>query len=144
MDGVMPSAWHLRDERRLVAGERETCRQHRRQLDADMRQRVIGEHHLQDQRRAAKDHGIGSGDRRQRPEARELQAGEDQSEDQSAAEPEGGHLEGELDALEQIRHAEIVQEQGHQSAVNPSGIRCRRRRRTGHGRPRPSGKGHPP
>ncbi|MGY3366218.1 hypothetical protein ACVWZL_003343 [Bradyrhizobium sp. GM2.4] len=122
----MPSAWpgrhlpavdtehagaqHLGDERRLVAGQRKVGGQHRRQLDPDMRQRVVGEHHLQDQRRAAEDHGVGPGDRRQQPEAGELHAGEDQSKDQSAAEPEGSHLEGELDALEQIRHAQVMEE----------------------------------
>src|SRR5260221_6232151 len=86
-----------------------------------MRQGVVGNHHLQDQRHAAKDHGVPPRQRRQQSEAAELHPGQDQPQDQPAAEPEDGHFERDLDALEQIRQAEIVQKQRHQLTVRRPG-----------------------
>ena len=42
----------------------------RGKLDADMRQRVVDEHQLQDQRRAAEDHRVGAREPGQRPRTR--------------------------------------------------------------------------
>ena len=93
IDAQHAGAQDLRDERRLVGGQRQAGRADRAELDADLRQGVVGEHHLQDQRRAAKDDGVGAGERRQQPEAAELHAGEHQPEHQPAGQPEGGHHE---------------------------------------------------
>jgi hypothetical protein len=108
-------AQHFRDERCLVAGQREACGQYCRQLDADVRQRVVGEHHLQDQRRAAEDHRVAARKGREQRQPAQLHRCQDQAEDQPAEQPERRDLQGQLDALQQIRHAEIVQEQGHRS-----------------------------
>ena len=68
IDAEHARAQHLSDEWRFVAGKRQPGSDNRRQFDAYMRQRIVGEDHLQDQRRAAEDHGVGPSDGRQQPE----------------------------------------------------------------------------
>ena len=121
IDAEHAGAQHFRDERRLVAGEREAGGHDGGQLDADMRQRVVGEHHLQDQRRAAEDHRVSPRECGEQPEAAELHPREDQAEEQSADQPEGSDLQGQLNAFEQIRQTEVVKEQRHQSTERMSG-----------------------
>jgi hypothetical protein len=82
-----------------------------------MPQGVVGEHHLQDQGCAAEDHGISPRDGSERREPAELHPGEDQAKDQSADQPEGSDLQGQLNALKQIRQTEVVKEQRHQSMI---------------------------
>ena len=83
-----------------------------------MRQGIVGEHHLEDQRGAAKDHGVAARKRSRQPKPTELHPGENEAEDQSAAEPKGSNLERQFNALKQVRQTEVVQEQRHQTATS--------------------------
>ena len=79
------------------------------------------EDQLQDQRRAAKDHRVEAGDGGQRPEPAELHGRQDQSHAEAAQQAKAGHGERETDALEQIRQADVVDEQVHYLTVRIRG-----------------------
>ncbi len=121
VDAEHAGAQHFGDEGRFVGRERQAGRADRAELQPDLRQRVVGKHHLQDQRRAAEDDGVAPGECGQQPEPAELHRREDQTEHQSADQTEGRHREGEPDARDQVRQTEIVKEQRHQSTVRMSG-----------------------
>ena len=132
--GVMPSAWPARswlcvdtddsgpqdlgDERGLVQRQRQARGGDRRELDPDMRQRVVGEDKLQDERRAAEDDRVGACDRREGPEAAQLHRRQDQPHREPARQPKPRDDQREVDAFEQIRQAEVVEEQVHRRAIS--------------------------
>ena len=64
----------------------------------DVRQRVVREHELQDQRRTAKNHRVAARDRGERPHLAQLHAREHQSHDQTARQPEGRDRDRKADA----------------------------------------------
>ena len=113
--GVMPSACpaaicpgstpqnagaqDLGDERALVGGQRQAGRGDRAEPQADMRQGVIGEDELQDQRGAAEDDGVGAGEGRQQTETAELHARQHQPHPEPTEQTQARDFKGEDDAL---------------------------------------------
>src|ERR1700761_5680454 len=87
-----------------------------------MRQCIVREHQLQDQRCAAKDHRITAREKSERPDSAQLHAGEHQPHDEPSGKPKECDCDREADALEQIRQREIVQEQVHQFETISLGV----------------------
>ncbi len=103
--GVIPSAWPASTWPRSMpstparsisamkgaslAASASPAASDRAELQPDLRQGVIGKHHLQDQRRAAEDDGVAPGECSQHRETAELHRREDHTEDQPAGQTQG-------------------------------------------------------
>ena len=121
VDPEHPGAQDFGDEGSLVGGEREAGGADRRELYPDMRQRIVDEHQLQDERRPPEDHRVGAGEPGEQPEAAQLHARQNQSHQQPAAEPQTRHGERKADALEKVRQRKIMDKQCHQFVVRIRG-----------------------
>ena len=126
LDGDNIAANDLGDERRFVQRERETRGLDGGELDPDQRKGVVAEDHLQDERRAAKDDGVGARDDRERPEAAQLHAGENEAHRDAAGKAERRYEKRVDDARQQIGLTEIMKKQFHRGHS-----RCRKRGRSG-------------
>ena len=113
IDAADAGAEDFGDKRRFIGGKRETRGAECAQSQPDMREGVISEDELEDQRRTTEDHRIGARQSGEEAGAGELHAGENDARQQAACQPQDGRFNRDRNSLEQIRQAQIVKEEIH-------------------------------